>query len=246
VAADASAASEIAAAAGALLLEIRAGLEAGADPDQVRAEGDRRSNERILTLLSERFPDDAVLSEEAPDDLRRLEAWRTWIVDPLDGTREFGEADRDDWAVHVALVENGVLAAGAVALPARGVIFTTGTAPAPPPAPGRRPRIVVSRTRPAAEAQLVAERLDGELVPMGSAGAKAMAVVCGDVDVYVHTGGQYVWDSAAPVAVAAAAGLHTSRADGSPLVYDAESTWLPDLLICHPELADVVLDVLAG
>ena len=187
-----------------------------------------------------------MLSEEAPDDRRRLDARRVWIVDPLDGTREFGEVERTDWAVHVALVEDGELAAGAVALPAQGITFSTA---APPPCAaydGRPPRIAVSRTRPAAEAQTIAELLEGELVPMGSAGAKAMAVVSGEIDVYVHSGGQYAWDSAAPVAVAAAAGLHTSRADGSPLVYNAESSWLPDLLICRPELADGVLGALAG
>jgi 3'(2'), 5'-bisphosphate nucleotidase len=218
----------------------------GAAPDDVRAEGDRRANGLILSLLHERFPEDAVLSEEAPDDGRRLRAERAWIVDPLDGTREFGEPERTDWAVHVALIEHGQLAAGAVALPARRL--TLASDPAPPPAPPveRLPRVVVSRTRPPAAAELVAERLGAMLVPMGSAGAKAMAVVTGEVDVYVHTGGQHVWDSAAPVVVAAAAGMHTSRADGSPLSYDVESTWLPDLLICRPELAGVVLDTLAG
>jgi 3'(2'), 5'-bisphosphate nucleotidase len=244
--ADARAAAEIADAAGALLLEIRARLAAGADPDDVRGEGDRRSNDLILLLLHERFPADAVLSEEAPDDRRRLGAERTWIVDPLDGTREFGEAGRTDWAVHVALVERGALAAGAVALPAQGMTFTSEMNAPAPGEPGRPPRIVVSRTRPAVESELVAKRLGGELVPMGSAGAKAMAVVTGEVDVYVHTGGQHLWDSAAPVAVAAAAGFHTSRTDGSPLAYDTESTWLPDLVICRPGLAPAVLDVLAG
>ena len=186
-----------------------------------------------------------MLSEEAPDDRRRLGAERAWIVDPLDGTREFGESERTDWAVHVAFIERGRLAAGAVALPARRLTFSSDPAPPPAPPVARPLRLVVSRTRPAAEAQLVAERLGGTLVPMGSAGAKAMAVVSGEADIYLHTGGQHVWDSAAPVAVAAATGLHVSRADGSPLVYDAESTWLPDLLICRPELVDAVLGVLA-
>jgi 3'(2'), 5'-bisphosphate nucleotidase len=241
----ARAAAEIAGAAGALLLEIRAQLDAGDDPDAVRAEGDRRSHELILSLLEERFPDDPVLSEEAPDDRRRLGATRAWIVDPLDGTREFGEAGRTDWAVHVALVADGSLAAGAVALPAAGRTFASSTPPLAAPRGGQLLRLVVSRTRPASEALTLAERLEAELVPMGSAGAKAMAVVTGDADVYLHTGGQYVWDSAAPVAVAASAGLHTSRADGSPLVYDAESTWLPDLLICRPDLVAAVLEALA-
>jgi len=243
VAGDARAAAEIATAAGQLLLEIRARLAAGVDADEVRAEGDLRAHELILSLLQKRFPGDDVLSEEAPEDRRRPGARRRWIVDPLDGTREFGESGRADWAVHVALVEDGRLAAGAVALPALELVYATEPAPPAPPAATRPPRIVVSRTRPAADARLLAERLGGELVPMGSAGAKAMAVVTGEVDVYFHTGGQYVWDSAAPVAVAAAAGLHTSRADGSPLAYDDGSNWLPDLLICRRELAN---DVLAG
>jgi 3'(2'), 5'-bisphosphate nucleotidase len=241
---DHAAARRIAQAAGELLLGIRGRLAAGADATEVRADGDRQSNELILSLLRREFPKDAVLSEEAPDDLRRLRSRRVWIVDPLDGTREFGEAGRSDWAVHVALVEDGTLAAGAVALPAQGVTLATEPPPPEPPPVRRAPLVVVSRTRPAAEAETVASRLDGELVPLGSAGAKAMAVVAGEADVYVHSGGQHSWDSAAPVAVAAAAGLHTSRLDGSPLRYDVESTWLPDLLVCRADLAAAVLDAL--
>jgi 3'(2'), 5'-bisphosphate nucleotidase len=238
---DHRAAAEIAEAAGQLLLALRTQFR----DDELRAEGDRRSNRLILDRLREAFPEDAVLSEEAVDDPRRLTSRRVWIVDPLDGTREFGETGRVDWAVHVALVEDGALVAGAVALPAQGATYSTG-APPPLPAPGpRRPRIAVSRTRPAAEAERVSERLDGELVPMGSAGAKAMAVATGEIDIYLHTGGQYLWDSAAPVAVAAACGLHASRVDGSPLRYDADSTWLPDVLICTPALAASVFAALA-
>jgi 3'(2'), 5'-bisphosphate nucleotidase len=235
----------IADAAGSLLLEVRERLGQGVEAALVRAEGDRRSNELILELLARRCPDDAVLSEEAPDDLRRLEAERVWIVDPLDGTREFGEPDRDDWAVHVAVVEHGRLAAGAVALPARDRTYGTRPTSSAILPPSRPPRIAVSRTRPAAEAVALAERLGGELVPMGSAGAKAMAVVAGDVDCYVHSGGQYVWDSAAPVAVAIAAGLHASRINGSPLVYGVADTWLPDLLVCQPHLAPEALAALS-
>jgi 3'(2'), 5'-bisphosphate nucleotidase len=245
-ASDHEAARRIADEAGRLLLDVRARLDTGASPDDVRAEGDRRSNTLLLDLLRRDFPADAVLSEEAPDDLRRLDARRVWIVDPLDGTREFGEIGRGDWAVHVALVEDGALAAGAVALPAQGVTYATDAPAALGAVDARAPRIAVSRTRPAAEAQAVAAALEGELVPMGSAGAKAMAVVSGEIDVYVHSGGQYAWDSAAPVAVAAAAGLHTSRADGSPLRYNQAESWLPDLLICRPELAADVLAVLCG
>jgi 3'(2'), 5'-bisphosphate nucleotidase len=241
---DHQAAHDIAAAAGSLLLEIRARLTDGSEPESVREAGDRGSNDLILSLLRRDYPDDAVLSEEAPDDKSRLRSRRVWIVDPLDGTREFGEPDRSDWAVHVALVEDGALTAGAVALPAQWITYATDPAPSLAASEPRPPRLAVSRTRPAAESEAVAAQLGGELVPMGSAGAKAMAVLSGAVDIYLHTGGQYAWDSAAPVAVAAAAGLHTSRADGSPLEYNRESTWLPDLLICRPELADSVLEAL--
>ena len=187
-------------------------------------------------------PDDGVLSEEGDADPARLDKERVWIVDPLDGTREFGEAGRSDWAVHVALVIGGTPVAGAVALPAMGITLATDTPPPPPSVSrGGRPRIVVSRSRPPALATTVADALGGELVPLGSAGAKAMAVVRGDVDVYVHEGGQYEWDSAAPVAVARATGVHASRLDGQPLVYNCENPWLPDLLICRADLAGAVL-----
>ncbi len=244
---DHTLARELAEGAGELLLALRA-ADAATDPDALRDLGDRRAHVWLIEQLTARRPDDFVLSEEAADDSARLGAKRLWIVDPLDGTREFGEAGRTDWAVHVALVEDGELTAGAVALPARDVVYATNHAPpAPPvlPSPERALRLAVSRSRPGVEAGMLAERLGGELVPMGSAGVKAMAVVSGDVDVYAHSGGQYAWDSAAPVAVARAAGLHTSRLDGSPLVYGGESTWLPDLLICRPELAQNVLALIA-
>ena len=239
---DCAAAREVAAAAGILLLEIRAGLAQGADVDSIRREGDRRSHELIVALLAERYPDDAVVSEEAAGDRNAASAERVWIVDPLDGTREFGELGRTDWAVHVALVERGHLVVGAVAMPACSEVpfASDAVTSAPAPAP-RPPRIAVSRTRPAAEAVMLAERLEGELVPMGSAGAKTMAVLSGEADLYVHSGGQHTWDSAAPVAVAIAAGLHASRIDGSPLDYGSDETWLPDLLVCRRDLRDRVL-----
>jgi 3'(2'), 5'-bisphosphate nucleotidase len=195
-----------------------------------------------VAALAAQRPDDAVLSEEGADDPIRLNATRVWIVDPLDGTREFSELGRDDWAVHVALWQSGELIAGAVALPAQGVTLATPDVPAPPAAP-TTPRIVVSRTRPPAVALAVRDALNGTLVEMGSAGAKVASVVQGLADVYVHAGGQYEWDSAAPVAVARAAGLHTSRIDGSPLVYNRADPLLPDLVVCRPELADAVLAV---
>ena len=183
------------------------------------------------------MPDDAVLSEEGRDDLRRLQRSRVWIIDPLDGTREYGEG-RPDWAVHVALAIDGVAVAGAVALPAVGITLASEPAPVPPERADGPTRIVVSRSRPAHEARLLAAALDGVMVPLGSAGAKAMAVVLGEADVYVHSGGQYEWDNAAPAVVAEAAGLHVSRIDGSPMRYNAADPWLPDLLICRQELAE--------
>jgi 3'(2'), 5'-bisphosphate nucleotidase len=176
----------------------------------------------------------------------RLGAERVWIVDPLDGTREFGEPPRTDWAVHVALVVGGRPVAGAVALPALELVLGTGPGPVLPPAHDGPPRVIVSRSRPPAAATWLAERLDGELVELGSAGAKAMAVVRGEADIYAHSGGQYEWDSCAPVAVATAAGLHTSRLDGSPLVYNNDDPYLPDLLICRAELAEPALAALAA
>ena len=213
------------------------------DAAELRAEGDRQSHELIMGLLAESHPDDAVLSEEGIDDPTRLSAKRVWIVDPLDGTREFGEEGRTDWAVHVALAIDGEIVAAAVALPARALTLNASPPPALAPPHDGPPRVVVSRTRPPAIAETLADRLGGELVALGSAGAKAMAVVLGEVDVYAHSGGQYEWDSAAPVGVAAAAGLHVSRLDGAPLQYNRPEPYLPDLLICRPELRDAVLAV---
>jgi 3'(2'), 5'-bisphosphate nucleotidase len=231
--------------AGRLLLEIRARIDAGEAPAAVRRDGDLQSHELLMTRLASTYPGDAVLSEEGADDPARLDATRVWIVDPLDGTREFGEPPRTDWAVHVALVIGGEAVAGAVALPARDMVLSTAAPPRPPAPVDVPPRVVVSRTRPPASAEQLVAALHAELVPMGSAGAKAMAVVLGDADIYAHAGGQYEWDSAAPVAVAASAGLHVSRLDGSPLRYNRRDAWLPDLLICRPDLAQPVLDALA-
>ncbi len=241
-------AAELATAAGALLLQVRAETATAPEAKRRRA-GDRRAHEFLVDALRRARPGDAVLSEEGADDPARLRAERVWIVDPLDGTREFAELGRDDWAVHVALwsageLASGELAAGAVALPAQGVTLGTAAVPAPPPTAGP-PRLVVSRTRPPAIALAVRDALGAEVTAMGSAGAKAMAVVQGHADVYVHAGGQYEWDSAAPVAVARAAGLHTSRTDGSPLRYNRPDPLLPDLVVCRPELADAVLAVTA-
>jgi 3'(2'), 5'-bisphosphate nucleotidase len=237
-------AARLATEAGQLLLDVRAEL-ADAPAAERKAQGDKRSHDFLMDELRRARPADAVLSEEGVDDAARLRSSRVWIVDPLDGTREFSEIGRDDWAVHVALWCDGDLAAGAVALPAQGVTLATPTVPVPP-SPPAVPRILVSRTRPPAMAQRVCDELGGTLVEMGSAGAKVCAVVQGRAEVYVHAGGQYVWDSAAPVAVARAAGLHTSRVDGTPLRYNQADPLLPDLVVCRPDLADAVLAVLAN
>jgi 3'(2'), 5'-bisphosphate nucleotidase len=228
--------------AGELLLKVRAG---GLEGKALKDAGDLASHELLMRLLAEHRPGDAVLSEEehrgtasAHD---RHSSERVWIIDPLDGTREFSEPPRDDWAVHVALWSGGDLVAGAVAQPGLGTTFSTGRPGAVPPTAGGRPRIVVSRTRPPAFVEALAEHLDAELVPMGSAGAKVISVVRDVSDAYVHAGGQYEWDSAAPVAVARAAGLHTSRVDGSPLRYNQRDVLLPDLVVCRPELAEPIL-----
>ena len=234
-------AAALAARAGDLLMGVRAEL-AYATAEDRKAAGDKRSHDLLMSALGDARPADAVLSEEGADDPVRLNAERVWIVDPLDGTREFAEPGRADWAVHVALWQDGDIVAGAITLPAQGLTLATPTVTPPPPATGA-PRIVVSRTRPPAKALQVRDALGGTLVEMGSAGAKVAAVVQGLADVYVHSGGQYEWDSAAPVAVARAAGLHTSRTDGSPLIYNRADPLLPDLVVCRPELAAAVLAV---
>jgi len=222
--------------AGELLLSIR--------PHGDPAEGDRRSHELLAHRLAAERPGDAVLSEEGARTVAGHD--RTWVVDPLDGTREFGEPGREDWAVHVALVVEEQAVAGAVALPARGVVLSTGAPPALPPPKAAPPRVVVSRTRPPAFAEAFAQALGGELVPLGSAGAKTAAVVLGEADVFVHAGGQHAWDTAAPVAVALAAGAHVSRLDGSPVRFDCADPWTPDLLVCRPSLREAALTVLAS
>ncbi len=226
--------------AGRRLLDVRSQGLAGR---QLKDAGDRAAHELLTRLLAEHRPDDAVLSEEGSDDKARLVADRVWIIDPLDGTREFSEPPRDDWAVHVALWEKdaGELTAGAVAQPALGETFHTAAPPVVPPATSESPRIAVSRSRPPEFVHGLAAELDAQLVAMGSAGVKVLSVARDVTDAYVHAGGQYEWDSAAPVAVARAAGLFTSRVDGSPLRYNQDDVYLPDLVVCRPELADRIL-----
>lgn len=240
-------ASWLATVAGERLLEVRG---EGLEGRELKDAGDRAAHNLLMELLAEHRPNDAVLSEEAlenaADKDARLKASRVWIVDPLDGTREFSEVPRDDWAVHVALWEDGDLVAGAVAQPALGVTFSTAQPPVVPPRTSEKIRIAVSRTRPPAFVEALAEELDAELVPMGSAGVKMMSVVRDVADAYVHAGGQYEWDSAAPVAVARAAGLFTSRIDGSELVYNQSDVYLPDVVVCRPELAEKILAFVAA
>jgi 3'(2'), 5'-bisphosphate nucleotidase len=240
---DHALARSIASEVAELLLDVRA-EHADAPVSALRAAGDRRAHERIVALLAEARPDDAVLSEEGTDDLIRLTNPRVWIVDPLDGTREFGELDRTDWAVHISLVIDGIASVGAVALPAQGIVFGTDDPPPLPAVTRRSPRVVTSRSWIPTAAYAIAQHLDADLLSMGSAGAKAMAVVRGEADVYAHAHGMYEWDSAAPIAVAASVGLQVSRIDGSPLRYNRTDPWLPDILVCRPELADDCLAAL--
>ncbi|MEM1333484.1 MAG: 3'(2'),5'-bisphosphate nucleotidase CysQ [Actinomycetota bacterium] len=244
---DAELATRLAVEAGQLLVRARGELFAsGASSWTVKDAGDGLAQDYLAAELSKHRPDDAVLSEEAADDPRRHGADRVWIIDPLDGTREFGEQGRQDWAVHVALWGGDRFLAGAVSLPALKAVFSTD--PATPLRPMRRdrPRLVTSRSRAPYSTVIVAEALDADAIRLGSAGAKAMAVLMGEADAYVHDGGMFQWDSAAPAAVALASGLHASRIDGSPLVYNARDPWLPDFVVCRPELAEPILTALWG
>jgi 3'(2'), 5'-bisphosphate nucleotidase len=251
---DAALAAEVARDAGKLLLAVRE--EIGFyDPYDLGDAGDKRANVLILDRLSQDRPNDAVLSEEAVDDLARVHADRVWIVDPVDGTHEFSRPGRDDWAVHIALWQrapaqaisgldgpDGGITDAVVALPARDEVYRTDTVTAPPPRADGPIRITASANRPPAVLWWLREQMDIQTVGIGSAGAKAMAVVRGDVDAYIHAGGQWEWDSAAPAGVVRAAGLHASRLDGSPLLYNRHDPYLPDLLMCRAELADVLLE----
>ncbi|POA99320.1 3'(2'),5'-bisphosphate nucleotidase CysQ [Chromobacterium sinusclupearum] len=216
------------------------------NPQQLGALADANANELILDLLQAARPEDGFLSEESAPDPSRLSKHRVWIIDPLDGTREYCERGRDDWAVHVALTEGGVPTACAVALPALHLLYSTAAPPELAPAPSGKLKILVSRSRPPELAARVAARLDAELVPMGSAGAKAMAVLRGEAHAYLHSGGMNEWDTCAPVGVALAAGLHASRIDGSPCRYNQAEPSMPDLLICRPEWAETLLGAIAA
>jgi 3'(2'), 5'-bisphosphate nucleotidase len=237
--AEHDAAADLARRAGAVLLDLES--QSQHSGRALSNEGDRRSHQFLMAELASHFPHDPVRSEEGHDSPG---GDRLWIIDPLDGSREYGER-RADWAVHVALALEGRPAVGAISLPARGIVLGT-SAPPPLAEAAPVPRLVISRSRPPAVVTQVAERLGATIVPMGSAGAKIAAVILGDAEIYVHAGGQYEWDSAAPVAVALATGLHASRVDGSALRYGLPDPWLPDLVVCHPSLAGPALAALAG
>lgn len=244
---DAQFATRLAVETGHLLVEARDKLFAqGASTWDVKDAGDAIAQRFLVEEFATHRPDDAVLSEEGREDPRRFGADRVWIVDPLDGTREFSEPGRIDWAVHIALWTVDRFGAAAVSLPAIDRVFSTDDPPPMPPFTRDRPRLVTSRTRAPYAAVLVAEGLGCEAVRLGSAGAKAMSVVMGEADIYVHDGGMYQWDSAAPAGVALAAGFHACRLDGSPIVYNDRDPWLPDFIVCRPELAEPVLQALWG
>lgn len=242
---DQQLASRVATEAGAMLVELRDELVAeGIHYWDLKDEGDVAGHRYIMSALTAARPDDVILSEEAADNRRRLNAERVWIIDPIDGTNEFAEHPRHDWAIHIALWEAGALTAASVALPTLGVTFDASPAAVVPPSTRARPLLVTSRSRNPYCAVMVANALGCDVARLGSAGAKAMAIVMGEADIYVHDGGMYQWDSAAPSAVAKAAGLHVSRIDGSPLEYNKESLWLPDFLVCRSELAEPALKAL--
>ena len=243
--ADQQLASRVATEAGAMLVELRDELVAeGIHYWDLKDEGDVAGHRYIMSALTAARPDDVILSEEAADNRKRLSAERVWIIDPIDGTNEFAEHPRHDWAIHIALWESGELTAASVALPTLGITFDASPAAVVPPSTRAKPLLVTSRSRNPYCAVMVANALGCDVVRLGSAGAKAMAVVMGEADIYVHDGGMYQWDSAAPSAVAKAAGLHVSRIDGSPLKYNQESLWLPDFLVCRTELAEPALKAL--
>ena len=242
---DQQLASRVATEAGVMLVELRDELVAeGIHYWDLKDEGDIAGHRYIMSALTAARPDDVILSEEAADNRRRLSAERVWIIDPIDGTNEFAEHPRHDWAIHIALWESGELTAASVALPTLGITFDASPAAVVPPSTREKPLLVTSRSRNPYCAVMVANALGCDVARLGSAGAKAMAIVMGEADIYVHDGGMYQWDSAAPAAVAKAAGLHVSRIDGSELKYNQESLWLPDFLVCRIELAEPALKAL--
>jgi len=244
---DQQLATRVATEAGSMLLELRAELDSvGTYYWDMKDEGDVAGHRFLLEALRAARPDDVVLSEEAADDRRRLTSDRVWIIDPIDGTSEFAEPPRWDWAVHVALWERGELTAAAVAMPSLQKTFSADPPEPLPPYEREQPILVTSRNRNTYAAVAVGRALDCLVARLGSAGAKTMAVVLGEADVYVHDGGMYQWDTAAPAAVALAAGLHVSRIDGSPVRYNQPDLWLPDFLVCRRELADAALRALGA
>lgn len=241
---DAALARELADATGRLLLELRDTSGPGWDREY---RGDADAHDFLMRELARHRPDDAVLSEEGVQDPAvRRGAHRLWIVDPLDGSSGYGRGG-DEWGVHVALVVDGRLAAGAVALPARGELLDSATVPPLPDRPldpEHTLRVTVSRSRPPAELRRLAATHAVRTVPYSSVGVKTLAVLRGEVDAYLHSGGQYEWDNAAPMAVALAAGARVSRIDGRTLEFARDDPYSPDLLLARPAVHAAVLAAL--
>lgn len=261
---DSELSRDVAIEAGRLLLDLRAtyGDLDPADVDtanRLRKEADRASHLLIADRISAARPDDVILSEEGKDDPARLVADRVWIVDPLDGTFEFGQG-RSDFAVHIvlwvrdALSPTGArLVASTVELPAQGLTRTDIDTPDVSFAlPTDRPiRIVASRSRapkwlPDAVAVL-ADRMgrEVEVIDVGSVGAKVNEILCGRADAYVHDTGFYEWDVAAPYAVAHRYGLHASHVGGEPIRFNQDPPYVTSLLVSIPTLLDDLTSVFA-
>ena len=273
---DAELARDVAQAAGQRLIALRRdfGPVDAADRDQIRAlrdAADRASHEFILSRLNAERPDDAVLSEEGHDGLERDTAHRVWIVDPLDGTSEFGQG-RADFAVHVALWQRddsagpgtARLVAGCIDLPAQRVTYSSADSGAFASAradtdsdltvhrPGAPVRVVVSRTRPPALA-IDPERLAAALevanieigavdvLRVGSVGAKVAELLGGRADLYLHDSGFYEWDVAAPLIVAEHYGLRACHLNGTTITFNHRPPWVKDLVVGKPELVAAVV-----
>lgn len=237
-------AAALAAKAGQALSELRERPHSGGfDPWGLRDEGDRLAHNLLVELLGSHRPDDIVLSEEGREDRRRLDADRTWIIDPLDGTHDYPFLDSIEWAVHVALVEEQRPTAAAVAVPGMDQVFATDLGSAAEPMDRDQPLVISGRSN-AYLASEVAETIGGKLTACGSSGVKAMLVVSGAVDVYVHGSGLYEWDVCAPAAVAEALGMVVTDLEGDEIVYNKSQPIVRGLVISRPEFAEATRDTL--
>ena len=225
-------------------MELRDNHGPAHSPWVLRDQGDDLAHRLLVDALATHRPDDIVLSEEGAEDRRRLVSPRCWIVDPLDGTYDFPFPDSIEWAVHVALVEDSRPTAAAVAVPGMGKVFATDDATGHAGRNGRDVPLVVSGRSSGYAAAAVADRLGGELTACGSAGVKAMLVVSGAVDVYVHASGLWEWDVCAPAAVAEASGLVVTDLDGEEIVYNKSRPIVRGLVISRPEFAEASLDAI--